>query len=503
MAAGKKHIRMRGVKQASKRLEDDILGRSRDIAENPSLLRPMCAGNCKKCFFDKVFKDIDKVVEHKNDEAACLKYASKGFFDDMAKAYAGTISLNAAGKIPLLATATLGGEKVPYAVRGSVAPSLLIGCQHHDDPKIRLLYYNTMIKKYKLHLYSFSDGLVCSDSPNMPEDYLFDSWWETPYKFPGDEIDCGHKGAVSLNIRIKSLDMTIHICEDCAKDVPTLAYLVSRICANDVLDDFEVTVEHKYHSENESGTVKIEGDELKQYLAGKLNDRTLVEKVKRERLGMLSQSDQMTLIVGESNYGSDLDKFIRDLEGPQDEKDCLTRLLNEKPMAVVLRNGKTSEAINVLWDDHWKDIIAAYTSKDFAEVYKEKPRASPAIALEEAHRTFISRDVVNSLPVFVKPGYMTKLADTLAKAAKVGGFPMLHETALASTVKDGKSRALVAAFVYLYDDKANLHFTLTAEDRDFIEFLKPFVKKVIDADGKTYRDDMNTLLMACSSGESV
>ena len=90
------------------------------------------------------------------------------------------------------------------------------------------------------------------------------------------------------------------------------------------------------------------------------------------------------------------------------------------------------------------------------------------------------------LPIFSEL-YMTKLADSLAKAAKVGGFPMLHETALASTVKDSKSRALVAAFVFLYDDKADLHFTLTSEDLDFIEFLKPFVKKVIDADGKTYR----------------
>ena len=35
MAEKKKHLRMRGVKQASKRLEDDVLGRSKDIAENP------------------------------------------------------------------------------------------------------------------------------------------------------------------------------------------------------------------------------------------------------------------------------------------------------------------------------------------------------------------------------------------------------------------------------------------------------------------------------------
>ncbi|MCQ2079332.1 MAG: hypothetical protein MJZ38_04670 [archaeon] len=503
MAAQKKHLRMRGVKQASKRLEDDILGRAKDIADNPGLLRPMCAGNCKKCVFDKVFKDIDKVAEHKNDESVCLKYASKGFFEDMAKAYAGTISLSAAGKVPLLATANVGGEKVPYAVRGSVNAAMLIGCQHYDDPKIRLLYYNPIIRKYKLHLYSFEDGLVCSDDPNMPEDYLYEAWWDTPYKFKEDELECGHKGAVSLNIHIKSLDKTIHICEDCTKDVPTLAFLVSKLCAVDPLDDFEVTVEHKYHSENESGTVRIEGDELKSYMIGRLTDRSLVDKIKRDKLGLLNQSSQMTLIIGDTNHGSNLDGFLAALDGPQSEKDGLRRLLTDRPMPVVLRNGKTSEAISVLWEDHWRDVIGAFTSSDFAETYGEKPKASPSTALEEACKAFISRDVVNSLPVFTKPGYMTRLADSLAKAAKVGGFKMLHETALASTVKDSKSRALVAAFVYTYDESASLHFTLTAEDKSFIEFLKPFVKKVIDADGKTYREEMNTLLMACSSGESV
>lgn len=503
MAEKKKHLRMRGVKQASKRLEDDILGRSRDIADNPGLLRPLCAGNCKKCVFDKVFKDIDKVAEHKNDESVCLKYASKGFFDEMAKAYAGTISLNAAGKIPLLATANIGGEKVPYAVRGSVNAALLIGCQHYDDPKIRLLYYNPIIKRHKLHLYSFTDGLVCSDDPNMPEDYLYDVWWDTPYKFEDDGIDCGHKGTASLNIHIKSLNETIHICEDCAKNTPTLAFLVSKLCAADPLDDFEVTVEHKYHSENESGVEKIEGEELKNYMLGKITDRNLVDKVSREKLGNLNQSESLTLIIGEKNYGSNLRAFINDLDGPEEEKEGLEKLLTTKPMPVVLRNGKTSEAIMLLWGDHWKDIIAAFTSEDFAERYTEKPRAAPATALLTAHREYISLDVVNSLPVFTKPGYMTQLADSLAKAYKVGGYPMLLETALSSTAKDPNARAMMTAFVRLFDKNAQLHFTLTPEDEDFAEFLKPFVKNVIESNGEKYRESMNTLLMACRSGESV
>lgn len=503
MAEGKKHLRMRGVKQASKRLQDDLLGRSKDIAENPSLLRPMCAGNCRKCVFDKVFKDVDKVVGVRNDESACLKYANKGFFDDMAKAYAGTVSLSAAGKLPLLATAAIAGEKVPYAVRGSVNAKLLIGVQHYDDPKLRLLYYNDIIKKNRLHLYSFTDGLVCSDEPNMPEDYFYDIWWSTPYKFKDDESLCGHEGSVALEIRIKSLDQTVHICEDCAKDVSTLMYLVSKMCALDVLDDIEVKVLHKYHAANESGEVKIESDDLKQYMVGAFTDKSLIEKIKREKLGILTQSSGMTLIIGEKNYGSNLDSFISILEGPQKEKDALKKALESAPRTVILKNGKTSEAITVLWDDNWRDVVGGYTSKEFAANLKEKPKSAPAVALEELYRTFISADVVNSLPTFNKPGYMTQLADSFAKAAKVGGLTMLRDTIFSSTIKDSKSRALATAFTRYYNDTAALNFTVSKDDLDFAEFLRPFVKKIIEADGKTYRDEMNTLLMACGAGESV
>jgi len=61
----------------------------------------------------------------------------------------------------------------------------------------------------------------------------------------------------------------------------------------------------------------------------------------------------------------------------------------------------------------------------------------------------------------------------------------------------------VASFYYIYDRNANVHLNLSKDDLSFAEFLIPFTKKVVDADGAHYREEMNTLLMACSSGESV
>ena len=204
--AGKKRVRMRGIKHSSKRLEDELLERSRTIASDPGILRPQCAGNCRKCVFDKPFKNIDGLRKILGNPDALIKEASKFGGDDLVRAYAGTASLAAAGSIPILASAKLGEEVVSYAVRGTVGADKLIGCQYYTDPKIRLLLYRNYVAKNKLHIYSFGEDLVCSDCPNMPEDYLYDTFWETPYEFPDDELTCGHNGSANLEIQVGSAD---------------------------------------------------------------------------------------------------------------------------------------------------------------------------------------------------------------------------------------------------------------------------------------------------------
>ncbi len=83
---GKKRVRMRGVKHTSKKLEEELLERSRNLSENPGLLRPQCAGNCRKCHFDKTFKAIDSMQSIRNNPDALIKEASKMFNDDITKA---------------------------------------------------------------------------------------------------------------------------------------------------------------------------------------------------------------------------------------------------------------------------------------------------------------------------------------------------------------------------------------------------------------------------------
>ncbi len=499
--AGKRRLRMRGVKHTSKKLEEELLDKSRKLADEPGILRPQCAGGCRKCVFDKTFKSIDSLDKIKGNQDALIKEASRFGGDEIVKAYSGTISLAAEGTIPLLASGNLGGEKVSYAVRGTVAAPFLIGCQYYDDPRRRLLLYSSVVKKHKLHLYSFGDDLVCSDDPNMPEDYLYDTFWETPYEFPDDGLECGHSTSAVLEISVKSLGQKISICDNCAKDVSTLMYVVSRLAAVDPMDDITVCVRHKYHAEGESDLEEIKGDRLKEYMVGKVTDAGLLSSIKRSKLGDLKGGSSSTYIIGAKNYGSSLEDFIKDIVGEEREKATLKKFLSENNRAVVLKTGKISEALGALWEADWKGIIIAHTDAKTADVMGDMSKNQPLTVLSNAYNIFRSADVVAALPEFKKPGPMTSLADRLAKAGKVGGGQMVGEVIAKATVKDSKSKSLACSFAMLYGIEVPLK--LSKDEEDFAKYLMPFAKKVVEAEGEGYRSAMNTLLTASSANEKV
>ncbi len=496
--AEKKKVRLRGIKHTPKVLENEILEKSKNLWENPSLIRPKCAGKCLLCPFNKTFSAISKLDKIKNDPDALVKMASKGD-DDIYKAYCATVSLYAAGSVPFLATAKLAGETISYAQRGSVGNDKLIGMQYYNDPKIRLLLFGNIAKRKDLHIYSFGDEIVCSKKPNTPEDYIYDAFWDSPYEFKDDEISCGHKAAGVLVIRAKSSGTEIRICRDCAKEVSSLQFLISRIACNDPLDDFEVFVEHTYHAEGEEGKTQITGDVLKRYAAGMMTDVSIMNSVLKDQLGSLKSGDSATYIIGTKNYGSDSEAFLNDLKGTEIEVNALRSYLSKYPTSIIIRTDKASEALNAVWSDAY-NVILSFTDTHIADSFDDLSKMNAAQAVKEAYNRHISHDVVSKLPVFNRPGTVTKYADAYVKAYKVGGGEMLKQQISELVPKDSKMRSMAYAFGEVASTET---VKCTAEEKEFAAFLLPFVKQLCEAEGEVYRDRMNTLLTAMGSGEKV
>lgn len=500
--AGRK-ARFRGARHSPKRLESDILDRAGRISEDPEVLRPRCAGNCKRCHFDRTFAMLDRLDRIRDDAAALNKAAAKGG-DDIYKAAAAAMSLYAAGGIPYLASAKVGGETVPFAVRGRVGNDKLIAAQHFNDPKLRLFLYNNIAKKKRLHIYSFDDEVVCANRPNMPSDYLYDTFWETPYEFPDDGLRCGHETEGVLVIRIGSLDEEIRICRDCAKDVSTLQYVISRMIAKDPVDDMEVFVEHRYSKDGGRGKDPLTGEVLERYMLGQVTDRMVIGVVLKDKLSDLRSAGGSTFIMGARNYGPDLDGFLEGLKGTELEKRALRSFLEGNSVSVVTRGDKASEALGAVWEEHYRDIISSLTSEDVAEGMGDVSKMNPSQTLAAAEYRFMSADIVSRLPDFgPRAGTVTKAADRLAKAVKVGGEPLLMREIGSAGIKDYRSRSVARAFIMSVSSKGSAGWKFSEEEEDFAEYLVPFVRSLIGSEGEKYRDAMNTLLTASGSGESV
>ncbi len=173
------------------------------MAENPQLLMPRCEGRCFLCEFKSAVGKMERVSQARDDPKKLEAFMSKG--DSLVKAYAGTISLSQAGKVPVLAVVKLPTGDASYAVRGSADKELLIGLQHFDDPRLRLMAYWREAQKKDLHIYSLNEGLVCcKGGPHAPQEYVDEILDSAPYDLNEDN-SCGHPQAeVKLVIRWKT-----------------------------------------------------------------------------------------------------------------------------------------------------------------------------------------------------------------------------------------------------------------------------------------------------------
>jgi len=496
-----KRGRFRGARHAPKRLEGEFMAMCKALSEDPGLLRPKCAGGCRKCHFDKTFSEIARLDKYKGNAEALNKFSRSGG-DDIVKAYAGTISIYAIGSIPVLASVKLAGEDVPFIMRGSVGNDKLIGMQYYDDPQKRLLLYNSLAKKKKLYLYSLSDELVCSDRANMPKDYLLDMFYETSYDFGEDVIDCGHVSDGALVIRIGSLKESVRICSDCAKEVSTLQYIISRMLSPDALDDVSVSVEHKYHASKEGDADNITGDILKQYSVGKITDRHIIDLILRGKRKDLTNSGLSAYMIDTKHYGSDLDAFVSDLKGTDKEKEVLKAYLTKYHKAVILKGDRISEAFSSLWGDA-RNILITASSEEVVNKMGDVSKLVPTLAIEDAIIGQMSLSITAKLPEFKSLGIIGKLADKFARSLKAGGHTLLKKEIEQASMKESRSKSLARAFILSSGIEDNFAWKWNSEEESLAQFLRPFVDSLIAAEGKAYSDALELLLTASGSGERL
>jgi hypothetical protein len=496
-------FRMSGVKNTPKVLEKELLDNAKKMLEDPSILIPKCAGEeCRKCRFGKIEKKIAKVKRHEGDQEKLVKLAFKG--DQFVRAYAATISLAAAGKVPFLSSSQLPSGEVSFAVRGTVDKEKLIGLQHFNDPDLRLLAYWDMARKYDLHIYSTEKGLFCSaEGAKAPAEYVKEMLGSIDYKIMSGS--CGHIGTSYLIVKWGSAGQDIRVCKACAGDNNLVVDLSARIAAPEHSDDFDINANIQFHcAKPDCGLCKTKDSfaELVQcYKKGEMGDRmflTEAESIHRQKL----RQQGGVFVAGDDCFGDDRKAFLAAVKGSDLEREVLSKFLNSKQIFVVSDSNQAGKMITELWKENKKELLAMAASEEIVAQLKDRDDLAPPLLLAEARRMELAKGVDCALPAYKKLGELGRLADSLARAYKTEGKDALMRIAEKVKGKDHRNRSICYAFMRAAGEPSR-SWQFSKQEADFGEYLEQFAKEMLTSCGKEYDDGLHNLITASGANETI
>ncbi|OPY34863.1 MAG: hypothetical protein A4E32_00016 [Methanomassiliicoccales archaeon PtaU1.Bin124] len=494
--------RLRGVKNTPKVLERDLIENAKKLARDPDMILPKCSGEqCRKCRFAKVERKLLKIRDYADNPDKLIKFASKG--DQIVRAYAATISLSAAGKIPFLTSAQLPTGEVSFAVRGTVDKEKLIGMQHFDDPDLRLLIYWDMARKYDLHIYATQDGVFCSaDGPKAPKEYVDEML--RAIDFDKATQGCGHLDKSHISVKWVSAGLDINICEDCVDEENVVHDLSSRIAAPDHTDDFRSNAVIKFNCKakqcGKCDSADSYDDLGQKHRQGQLNDKQFLAEAsdqKRQRL-----RGQGVYVLGSDCFGQELDLFLANVKGSEIEMRALSCLLKDKKIGVVSDGNVASKIISDLWPDHAVSLLSAVASPDVVEKMKGRDDQAACVVLAEASRMNAAKAIEGSLPTYRSLGDIGRLADAMARAYKTEGREALLRIADRSKGKDHRSKSVCYAFFKAIGETSK-SWQFNKQEADFGEYLSQFASIMIQAKGNEYDDALKNLVTASGANETV
>jgi hypothetical protein len=341
--------RKSSVRSPSKSMEKELVRKANLLAKDPSRCLPKVIPPCAKNPFDKVRKKMEKISRFSDNEDRLKKLASSG--DQIARAFAGTLMLGAAGKAPYLASLKLPTGEVFYAMRGNAKKEKLVGMQWFDHPIYRLmLYYDMAVKRPFFHFYSTRDTLYCScKEPRPPEESVAFAMQQPKANITEDKPglwNCPHVEAsvvekgepiddTYLRIEWASAGVTVGICRRCARtSKSTTVGAISRQMAVPKLEvDFDITVLHRLEGAADCplwdrlSRLPVEDENLEDYFKGQLDDSGLIERHLATVDEALREHRGPHFILERKCYCDDAVAFVEALSPSDEERLALEAVL--------------------------------------------------------------------------------------------------------------------------------------------------------------------------------
>jgi len=476
----------------SKVMEKDLKAKAKMLMDDPGLIIPDCASDCAYCPFKRTQRALEKISKYKDDPAKLAKFARRG--DRLARAYAATIGIVHEEKMPYLATATYHAGTIAYALRGKTDKEKLIGVQHFDSPRWRVMSVLDLVNKGGLHFYSYGDNFVCTGrKASPPEEYVKSAAEAVGATRTGDnKYTCPHSPETGNHILFDwvTADAKVILCDQCAARAKnTLSKLGEGMAVPRVLNEFDISIVRplkKVAGKSDCGDLlnrPIHDNLLEDYSNGKLGDKELIEKHLAETREELVNMRKRVFVKGDRCYGDDQDAFVKDITEDPVEAKALIGLLSSVDHPVVADSGTSvNDILRRHWSAHGMDALKAVVPEATAEKYfdEDETTDSPIKVIREALRESEHAEITAKIPRYSCLSKYGEYVDRIVRAHKTGGQTAAISELDAEKSNDHRTRSISHSF-YLAMGVTTKSWKFTDEEKEYGKHLMTTAKRLLES----------------------
>ena len=503
------------IKTASKTQENKIIENAKKVLENPFSILPDCGNkSCRKCYFDGVRNKIKKLFRYADNRDKLEKLSKR---KDLIGAIAGVMTIAHSEKAPYLASVSINGKELKYAVRGKADKKKLIALEYINNPLLRLLGIGDIALKKKLHIYSWDKGFVCTGLEGKPpEEFIeFLAGNIGLRKLDDKTFTCAHinkkeeseLGCLKIKWMYNGVDFLI--CKKCAtgntfskiskymiepdqnrsldvKVMPSIIKSCKNKCSNCVKKDLE-NLETKF---------------LDEYFRGIISDHELIEKNEKEMIEKIKNMNRRLFILDGNCFGDDPSAFIETLYPNDVEKVSIEFILDKLQTPLIVSNMTPNKLLELFWKDYGLPLLEEILDdKDIAHEFfnrKEKPSDIVSMAYEYKKK----QDMLSKLPKYENLSKIASFADNVAKAYKTEGLEKAL-IILKNKPDDTRAKAIAYAFLLALNKARDKRWQYSDTEAEFGGFLKEYALKLLNSKPEEYHQALQALLSAAGLTETL
>jgi hypothetical protein len=208
--------RKTSLRRAAGTVQDQFLGRMRELKEDPTIVLPECP------------VAEPRVLAQLRGKLERLREGKVGFLDRFDRGIFGaareSVKLADRTEQTVLLDAKIAGTRRFYLQRGQINRGCTLGVQNHDQPRVLILAYAEMAKKAGLHFFAGTDVVWCTGATPLPPAEWFGALTGEALELhaeTSEEWGCGHTDRHRVLLEFRG-GPTIAACGNCGAKVEGL-----------------------------------------------------------------------------------------------------------------------------------------------------------------------------------------------------------------------------------------------------------------------------------------